>query len=644
MSAIWGIISKQNSVSDAAVSSMKNSMSEFRIDRYQEFVRENVYFACGHQYITKEAHNDSLPLFDGEKQVYFTADCVLSNRSELIEKLGTVHSSQELEAMGDGQLSYKAYLYWGECFAEHLRGSFSFAIYDMAKRELILYADHFARRYLAYYQNKDILCFSTLYQPILAILGKDGYRLNEKWIAAAYTDCTPDVIKLHGETVYEDVFHVEPGQYIKIPLNGSKVKKYTYWNPLKDIRKLPCKTDEEYKQLFLSTFRNAVNGLLRTDGEVGIMLSGGLDSSSVAAFAATELKSNGRKLYSYTAVPSKDYSYCNTALKAENETEYIVAQQQMHTNLVPRLVDSGEKNCFSDIEAYAARYSKPVKPIINMVNIDAMMSHAASDGCKIMMSGQNGNATISYGRIITYVYQKLCAFRFMDAYHEVMNFCRRHRVSKKYFLRVFFMNFYEEKISVFRPGEDCFLKSGILKRNKAVQLERNIKKTRGTGGMDSKRQRRGFCFMPLVYQHMGFYDTCNSLQFGILSVDPTLTKEMVELCLSMPIDCFVREGKERRAVRDYMKGFVPDAILDNYAGRGVQAADYAFRVNRDWDTIKEDVERLLGNPALTAYMDEEKLQQLRKEITASEYHLDKTMVAKAVVMASFSAFLNRYGE
>lgn len=50
--------------------------------------------------------------------------------------------------------------------------------------------------------------------------------------------------------------------------------------------------------------------------------------------------------------------------------------------------------------------------------------------------------------------------------------------------------------------------------------------------------------MPLVYQHMGFYDTYNSLRYGILSVDPTLTKEMVELCLGMPIDCFVRNGKK----------------------------------------------------------------------------------------------------
>ena len=165
-------------------------------------------------------------------------------------------------------------------------------------------------------------------------------------------------------------------------------------------------------------------------------------------------------------------------------------------------------------------------------------------------------------------------------------------------------------------------------------------RTRGTGYMDSKRQREGFGFMPLVYQHMGFFDTYDSLRYGILAVDPTLTKEVVELCLGMPIDCFVRNGKERRAIRDYMKGYVPDMILDNYAGRGVQGADYAFRVNRDWDLIKEDVSRLLNNPKLLEYLDDEKLKKLLSEIKANEYHLDKTIVAKAAVIASLSAFLN----
>ena len=157
--------------------------------------------------------------------------------------------------------------------------------------------------------------------------------------------------------------------------------------------------------------------------------------------------------------------------------------------------------------------------------------------------------------------------------------------------------------------------------------------------MDTERQRDNFCFMPLVYQHMGFYDTYGSLRYGILSVDPTLTKEVLELCLCMPIDCFVKNGKERRAVREYMKGYVPDSILDNYAGRGVQAADFAFRVNRDFDVIREDVFALLDNPKLLEYLDKDKLRELKDELRQKEGKLDKSIVAETAVIAALSAFL-----
>ena len=159
--------------------------------------------------------------------------------------------------------------------------------------------------------------------------------------------------------------------------------------------------------------------------------------------------------------------------------------------------------------------------------------------------------------------------------------------------------------------------------------------------MDTEQQRDGFCFMPLVYQHMGFYDTYGSLRYGVLSVDPTLTKEMIELCLSLPIDCFVKNGKERRAVRDYMKGYVPDMILDNYAGRGVQAADYAYRVNRDWATIRDDVFRMLTNSELLNYLDEKKLQAFLETLKQREAELDKSTVAIAVVTAALSFFLEQ---
>lgn len=640
MSAIWGVIERSETISEKTVNQMQDSMKAFKIDDYQKIVRDSEYFACGKQYFTKESVQEDIPFYDSENGVLFTADCVLTNRGELIQLLEPTYPLEELEACGDGQLSYKAYLVWGEEFVKRLRGSFAFAIYHVCTEKLLLYADHFARRYLTYCVDEQRVLFSTLYQPILAVLDKEQMKLNRAWIVSAYSDCTADTIKLHGDTVYQNIFHVEPGQYIRISLGNKKIEKVTYWNPLQQIKKVKLDSDEEYKELFLSTFQNAVRGLLRTNGEVGIMLSGGLDSSSVAALTAIELKERGKNLYSYTAVPTEDYPFVNTRLTIENETEFVRAQQEMHPNIKPRFVSAGEINCFTDMEEYASYYMEPVKPILNMAYSHGMMEKAAEDGCKLMLSGQNGNATISYGGILTYIYQKICRMHWLEAYRGMNDFCKMHRTPRKRLLKIFLKTLQEEKIKKYHVGEDCFLSKEDLDAFSVEKRERDIMKSRGTGYMDSVRQRRGFGFMPLVYQHMGFYDTYDSLKYGILSVDPTLTKEMVELCLGMPIDCFVQKGKERRAIRDYMKGYVPDMILDNYSGRGVQAADYSFRVNRDWEKIKDKVYELLGNPVLLHYLDENKLKELMEKVKENRGALDKALVAEIAVLSSLSAFLN----
>lgn len=641
MSAIWGMISQTNHPTDTIAQKMQESMKNFKIDQYCHILRDSAYFACGMQYFTEASHADTLPLYDEKNGIHFTADCVLTNRAELIELLMDIYQGEPMSSYGDGVLSYKAYLHFGEGFVTRLRGSFSFAIYNTQKRELLLYADHFARRYLAYYIDKEQVCFSTAYQPLLAVLNKEQRPINEQWIAAAYTDCTADTVKLHGTTVYENIYHVEPGQYVKIHLTTGEKDAISYWNPLINYKKLTGKTDEEYRSLFLSTFQKAVNDLLCTEGEVGIMLSGGLDSSSVAAFSAIALAKENRKLYSYTAVPAKDYTVKNTYTSIENEESFIWAQQQMYPNIYPQFISSDQINCFTNIALHTSCYQEPIKPIINMVNTHGMLEQAAKDGCRLMLTGQNGNATISYGNVRTFIYQKLKKLHLREAYGEFNAFCKRHRVSRKYFIKIYIKTWYELRFKPFRFGEDCLLSNELLQKYKLLSLERTLLKKRGSGCMDTEQQRDGFCFMPLVYQHMGFYDTYGSLRYGVLSVDPTLTKEMIELCLSLPIDCYVKGGKERRAVRDYMKGYVPDMILDNYAGRGVQAADYAHRVNRDWDTIKDEVYRLLQNPMLSDYMDKEKIQNLIDEIKRNEKQLDKTMVAKAVVVGALSEFLGQ---
>ena len=645
MSAIWGVIHKKGIISENTVSKMRNSMQGFRIDRTDDILQNKVYFACGHQYFTKEAVSDISPYYDGERGIWFLADCYLYNRTELIQLLKeeTTVLGEVPQECGDAMLAFYSYCCWGEDFVKYLRGSFAFAIFKEQENVVLLYTDHVAQRYLAYYADDECVCFSSLYQPILAYLG-DKVRLCEEWLAAAYTDCTADTIKLERKTVYENVFHVEPGRYIKINLSNNQTETVCYWNPLKKRAKFPKLSDDACKDLFLTTFEKVTKSLLRAKNETGIMLSGGLDSSSVAAIAARHLAVEEKKLYGYTSVPASDFEYSNTVFEIENETDMVLVQAKMYPNLVPCFVSAGDMNCMTKLQEYVSQHREPVKPALNMVQIDGMLLEAQKCGCSILLSGQNGNATISYGKILTFVYQKLARGKVKQAYREMTAFCNRHRLSRKKFIQIFLNEYREQYINKFSFGDDCFLRETDIEKYQLVKLCKKRTQERGTGYLDSVKQRKKFCFMPLVFQHMGFYDTYSSLQYGVLPLDPTLTKEMIELCMDMPIEYFVRDGKERRAIRDYMKGYVPDVILENHVGRGSQAADYAFRVNRDWDKIRDEVYDILKNPSLNAFLDNKKLQALVETIEANEYHLDKDTVAKMAVISSLGYFLKMTDE
>lgn len=642
MSAIWGIVSKENNVIQKKAEDMYDVMQAFHIDRYDRILKGQVYFACGHQYFTKESLGDISPYYDEEKKIWYTGDCYLYNRCEVVKLIAQREGKktlQEYESMGDAFLSYRLYLHFGENFVSYLRGSFAMAIYDEKNMELFLYTDQLSRRYLAYYYDDDGICFASVYQPILSYLGKEKTALQDEWIMAAYTDCSADTLKFPDKTVWKNVFQTEPGKYVKINLKTQKRESITYWNPLETIREQKHKDDMLYKESFLKVFKDTVAQMLRGKDKTGIMLSGGLDSSAVAAMTAPILHQRGENLYSYTAIPLKDYPCRNDKYFAENEKEMIYLQKKMYPNIIPKFVDANGKNCFTRMEDYAQFFMEPVKPVLNMINVEEMFSSAAKDNCSILLSGQNGNATISYGNLLTYIHQKNVKGHFLQAYREVKAFGKRRKIGRKRILSVYFKTLSEQKTGGEKFGNDCLLRQEDIKKYHLDSLEKNIRKNRGYGLLDNKKQQKNFCFMPLLYSHMGFYDTYNSLKYGVLPLDPTLTKEMIELCFSMPIDCYVKGGKERRAVRDYMKGMVPEEILENHTMRGIQAADFAYRVNHDWDKIKDQVYDILNEPLLNQYLSVEKRNALIEEVEKKEYSMDKNLVARVAVISSLGYFL-----
>lgn len=246
---------------------------------------------------------------------WVSADIRLDAREELIAELQS-HGREARANSSDSQLLLAAYAIWAECCLEHIFGDFAFILWDSSQKRFFCACDQFGvrRLYLAHL-GPLFLCSNTL----------DCLRLHPE-ISPRLNDETIGDFLLFGKnqnpatTVFRDIQRLPGGHYLKWSPNSIQVAEY--WRPPLDglIR---YKKKSEYIEHFDQLLRTAVAD--RTRGtKAGILLSGGLDSSSVAAFCTGERQRSGSpELHAFTITAEnsnddEDGSAAETVARALN--------------------------------------------------------------------------------------------------------------------------------------------------------------------------------------------------------------------------------------------------------------------------------------------------------------------------------------
>jgi len=582
MSAIWGYLSYTNTISDDLPALMEAPYKEkCKIDCYRNEKNANLYMGSGIQYITKEAQQEVLPVFDAENGIFFNADCILDNRNELISLLNAD------AAEPDGTLMYLAYKKWGIDCLKHFRGLFSMAVYEANTDTLYLSADQISARCLYYYKTEDFVCFSTLLEPIRHVCPNISF--NEYYLKDFLTapGLMPNIVPT--ETPYEGIFKINPGCYMTITRNS--VTEHRYWSPFmqKKHRHLTAKT---YGKEFRALYTECVKDALRTDSEVGISLSSGLDSASVGALAATTLRENGKTLYSYTYVP---YETPEPDKRNKNhvhdETKDVMKIVDMHQNIKPHFLNNNGRNCLEFIPQGLEIMEIPFKAIVNLPNLYEVYCHAREDNCRVVLTGQAGNASVSHGYIDDVLfndYQKGHWLRFLL---YLNNHSKQVKLSRKKELNACIRYFRHAKEVYRHPGvsqltpDNPFLTENILDSypysERYAEGELPFLKSVPT----SENCYYLFLYNKAALTYLGELDTKFSLSTGILIRDPTRAPRILQFCADLPYHLFVYKGTPRWLIRGNFTDILPRDILDNWMRYGVQNSDWLLRIRRDWNAI-----------------------------------------------------------
>lgn len=227
--------------------------------------------------------------------VWITADARVDGRANLIRELSS-HGPSLPENASDSLLILRAYEAWGEECPGHLLGDFAFVIWDTRLRLLFCARDHFGVKPLYYSSAGDCLVISNTLNCVLRHPAVPKCR-NELAIADFLLfGCNQEA----ATTSFQNVLRVPPAHCLIGSQGKLRVKRY--WTlPLEG--QVRYKQKSEYVTHFQELLNVAVSDRLRRS-PVAVQMSGGLDSTSVAATANALLKSPGcsSELRAFTVV------------------------------------------------------------------------------------------------------------------------------------------------------------------------------------------------------------------------------------------------------------------------------------------------------------------------------------------------------
>ena len=489
---------------------------------------------------------------DGDLTI--AADVRLDNRAELLSLLDPGAETD------DAALILSAYRKWGAACASRLEGDFAFAIQDARTRTLFAARDPFGVKPFVYaLLPGKLFAFASQARALLA-LDEIPRDVDEKRMAdflALYFD-EPE------RTFYRALRRLPGG--CTLTLRDGRITIERYWSPehVRALRLRGPDRDAQYAEGFREHFVRAVRERMRVanPADLGAMLSGGLDSTSIACIARDELRASGGE-------PLPAFSWIFSDSMDADEREYQQAAIAAG-GMRPITLDSAQLDAspWTDIDALLPD-GPPYAP---NHYLNGMAARQARDiGVRVLLDGTGGDSTISRGRA-----------RFVELFfrgrpvtlaRELRALASRRGTSES-LPRLFLGNVAAQlmppsllafalRLRGRRPTGDPALK---LLTPRMAQLT-GASSARHPWFLSARQEHIAQLSSPMLADGLELLDRSMAMH-GVEGRYPFFDRRLAEYCLSLPADQKLANGYSRIVARRALEGVVPDKVLWR-AGKGL---------------------------------------------------------------------------
>ncbi len=266
-----------------------------------------------------------LPWLDGRYQLIFNGE--IYNYLELRERL-TREFGVTFETDGDGEAIVAGYHHLGPKIVRELRGMFAFLIWDSQERVLFGARDWFGIKPLFTYSDERGTFFASEKKSLLD-LAESGTGTDVDSTAVQHYLTLQYVPE--PATMHKSIRRVESGMYFTLH-PGEPLRPHRYFHP--DFAIKPVSDNEKLYQQIAEALEDSVAKHMRADVTVGSFLSGGIDSTAVAALAK---RHNPNLLTFTTGFAREGYSEIDVAAESaaaigvEHITKVVTAEEMMQT-------------------------------------------------------------------------------------------------------------------------------------------------------------------------------------------------------------------------------------------------------------------------------------------------------------------------
>lgn len=498
-----------------------------------------------------------IDLSNAASQPMLTDDCVVVFNGEIYNyneiKSELLQLNYKFKTDSDTEVIIKAYKQWGIFCIEKFVGMFAIALYDKKINKVFFIRDRVGVKPFYYYYKNNMFVFGSELKSI--IYNRHFYKVINKNVVSDFLQFGCITTE---ESIYKDCYKLKPGHFIEFDLNNNKLNTVQYWNVLnyysnpKLVMHYNDAKNETEKLLVTACKYRMV-----ADVPVGIFLSGGYDSSTVAGI----LQKNFSKQLNTFTIGVPDIGL-NEAPYAKSIAEHL---QTNHTELY-----CTEQDVLQLIEQLPYYYDEPFADSSAIPTM--LVSNLAKQQVKVALSADGGDELFAgytrYDYLMRYrkKLQNTPGFLKKSAYNILKNINPNYipLLNKKYN----FYNRYTKAVDALKNSnkEDLFLQMvQIINYEKANKflIEKNFKNEKSIinilNELDYYLANDFINYLPNdILQKV---DRA-TMSCGLEGREPLLDHKLIEFVTQLPDDYKLYKGIKKRILKDISKNYIPNDLLN----------------------------------------------------------------------------------